>query len=250
MFEATVSCDGGDSYNIDYIAQKLSSFKSGEKTIAEVVKGNRKYLCVGCSSLYEPLLKDLLLEGVSDVLALGYKNKFFTKRLEKKDSLLNRTLINVMCLFDNVKDKRAVLGQIEQVENISLDGIFNFRVRELKERWEEVLDLTNAYGVIASDDFITTEFLCYLIDSIPPQYAAITATVLEDSFILQESKGKKISPAPLITKSSTKEERLLYNLVCNKAKSVVVLDNQKLLSETCISLLDKLFNAKMQVKNH
>ncbi len=245
MFEATVSCDGKDAHNIDYIAQKLVSFKSADKTIVEVVKGGRKYLSVACSSAYEPLLKDLLLEGVSDVLALGYKNKYFTKRLDKKEGLLNRTLINVMCLFDNVKDKRAVLGQIEQTDNISLDGIFNFRVRELKERWEEVLDLTNAYGVIASDDFITTEFLCYLIDSIPPQHGGLTASILEDSFVLQDNKGNVIPHVPLITKENTNEERLIYNLVCNKAKNIIVLDSQKFLSSNCINLLGKLLNVKI-----
>ena len=102
-------------------------------------------------------------EHISDVLSIGYKYDFFQKNLplpllsDKERFLLYVALVAA----DYPEDKRYVLRRLDGLTNCSLDGVFNFRLRELKNRWAEVIEYIPAdfgkYSLEGFLDYVATD---------------------------------------------------------------------------------------------
>lgn len=110
-----------------------------------------------------PHLKKVAAEHISDILSIGYKYDFFRKNLslplldEEEKFLLYAALVAA----DYPEDKRYVGRRLGGISNCSLDGVFNFRLTELKARWKEVIDYIPAdfgrYSLEGFLDYIISE---------------------------------------------------------------------------------------------
>lgn len=110
------------------------------------------------------LVKDLL----ADIFSIGYKNKYLSKKLNMgSEDLLSRTLINTMCIFDNSYDKTAIKRNLENIRNFSLDGFYNFRLGDVKKKWDEIVVLSNSYDTVINDYDTMRDFLMFLLEAIP-----------------------------------------------------------------------------------
>lgn len=104
-----------------------------------------------------PHLRKYACEHISDILSIGYKYDFFNKRLflplldEKERNLLVTALVSA----DYPEDRRYVLRRLEGLTNCSLDGIFAFRLSELKTRWQEIIDyVPSDFGQYSLEGFL------------------------------------------------------------------------------------------------
>ena len=96
-------------------------------------------------------------EYISDVIAIGYKYAYFEKSLPMPilTPLQKRTLFTALVAADYKDDRGYVLRRIRGFENYCIDGMFHFRLQELKRRWEEIIDCIPVnMGEVGIDSFI------------------------------------------------------------------------------------------------
>ncbi len=91
---------------------------------------------------YCPYVRKFAEEHIADVLAVGYKYNFFEKRLALPllTKLQKRLLITALVAADYKEDKTYIARRIRGIEQYCLDGLFHFRLQDLKKRWEEIVD--------------------------------------------------------------------------------------------------------------
>ena len=124
------------------------------------------------------LVKDLL----ADIFSIGYKNKYLSKKLNMgSEDLLSRTLINTMCIFDNSYDKTAIKRNLENIRNFSLDGFYNFRLGDVKKKWDEIVVLSNSYDTVINDYDTMRDFLMFLLEAIPTLVNNLSVVFDEES---------------------------------------------------------------------
>ncbi|MBQ8427891.1 MAG: hypothetical protein IJX18_01400, partial [Clostridia bacterium] len=145
------------SYLYDKVRGRFS-FSAADCAISQ--NGEYETLSFSADETLCPYLRRYTEENIADVIAIGYKYEYFDKRLflplltPKQKKLLCIALVAA----DFEEDKEYALKRLRHDGQYSIDGVFNFRLGELKRRWEGVLAyIPKQFGTSSLDDFI--EFL-------------------------------------------------------------------------------------------
>ncbi|MEG1922968.1 MAG: hypothetical protein RR307_00725 [Clostridia bacterium] len=204
----------------------------------------RSFLEIYVDNEYRDKIEFGLKNNIAEVIALGFKADYLSEKLKfTDDSLLNRTLVNTMSIFDNEIDKKMALNGLNGLEALSLDGYFQFKLKALKNRWDEIINVTNKNGMISYNDYIKIEFLQYLMQSIPTLVNYVRLDMTLYGFVLYDSTNRELNTIPLMKCFPIdKEEELLYNLICLSPKSVCITGDDNCLSEQFVNLFNSLFN--------
>jgi len=148
----------GENSYVPYLYKKLKErfdLLSSECEM-ERGKGEDRLIFEGEAGLF-PHLKNFAIEHISDVLSIGYKYEFFQRNLSLP--MLNeeeRFLLYVaLVAADYNEDRRYVSRRIGGISTCSLDGIYNFRLNELKERWKEIVEcIPSDFGKYSLEGFL------------------------------------------------------------------------------------------------
>ncbi len=102
---------------------------------------NRIELTINVIEDYYELLKQEIEDKIADIIAVSYKYEYFVKKI-KTASLTEferELLITALISADIDEDKKYVIKKLKNFNEYSIDGIFNFRMKPLKEKWSEVV---------------------------------------------------------------------------------------------------------------
>lgn len=154
--------NGQENRYIPYIYKKLKEKYSSIETQCKMEQEDGKNQLVFLKKdAFSLRLKRFTDDYVSDVLTIGYKYDFFRKRLslpllnEREKYILTVALVAA----DYQEDKKHVLRRLADIQDCSLDGVFNFRLGELKNRWKGVTE----YIPMDFGGYSMENFLDYLI---------------------------------------------------------------------------------------
>ena len=244
MYELSLNVDKKDGHFLDYLARQLDrplAQARGVSALEEI--DDRTFFSLACydesAGQMSALVKDLL----ADIFSIGYKNKYLSKKLNMgSEDLLSRTLINTMCIFDNSYDKTAIKRSLENIRNFSLDGFYNFRLGDVKKKWDEIVVLSNSYDTVINDYDTMRDFLMFLLEAIPTLVNNLSVVFDEESgFELFDEKGLRLNKLTTLSVRQEPEEDLLYNLVCINPAAVNFYGDWQSMSEQFKDIADSLF---------
>ena len=161
MEEITITQNGFDGIYATYLFGKVRDrFSFLPATIDIEREGEFTEIAVKTDRAYCPYVRRFVEENVADVIAVGYKYAFFEKRLCLP--LLNasekRLLLTALVAADFKEDRAYVARRLCGFDNYSLDGVFHFRLQDLKRRWEGVVEyVPTDMGISSLENFL--EFL-------------------------------------------------------------------------------------------
>ncbi len=123
----------------------------------------RAVLRINCPEYYADIIKTELADKVAEIIAIKYKYDFLKKNV--KVSGLNATekeiLFTSLIAADLDDDKKYAFDRIKNNIEITVDGIFNFRLKPLKKKWCDVVSYIPTC-------FLNTqlkEFISYLLEN-------------------------------------------------------------------------------------
>ena len=248
MRELIVDADVNDKYFIDHIYDKILPSVKSVGGLCVVAEANERS-CLGivvadeCASALNRELKAL----VAEVLAVGFKCRYLQERIAvNADTLLGKTLFNTMCVFDSNYDANYIKRRIYDYEKISLDGCYNFRIGEIKQKWDEVINLSNSYSGFLADKEVLYEFLVYLLEAIPSLADCITVVISDDgkNFVLFNDDGKMLVKFNTYYKQYDIDEQIIFNLICFNPAVVKLCGKYKLLGNDFFNIANRLFQVK------
>lgn len=161
MEEITITQNGFDGLYISYLYGKVRerfSFLPAECGIEK--KDDVTELAFKTDGAYCPYVRKFAEEHMADVIVVGYKYEFFKRRLRLPllSPSQRRILLTALVAADYREDKAYVARRLRGFESYCLDGVFHFRLQELKKRWEGIVDyVPTDMGEASMDGFI--EFL-------------------------------------------------------------------------------------------
>ena len=185
---------------IPYLYKKIREkydFQSSECKI-EREKGASSLVFEGEEGLC-PHFRKFAAEHISDILSIGYKFDFFSKNLPLPllDGEEKFLLYAALVAADYPEDKRYVARRVSVISNCSLDGVYNFRLAELKARWKEVIEYIPAdFGSYSLEGFLD-----YVIAEGEGKAYLKKGKVYDENYRLQEKSellGRKSAIADLL----------------------------------------------------
>ena len=119
--------------------------------------GNCQEIAFKTERAYCPYVRKFTEEHIADVIAIGYKYAYFDKRLPLPvlTEMQRRLLLTALVAADYKDDRSYVLRRIRGFESYCIDGLFYFRLQELKKRWEEIIEYIPVHmGEVGIESFI------------------------------------------------------------------------------------------------
>lgn len=126
-------------------------------------KVDRIVLSINSSDCYSDVIKMEICDKVAEVIAIKYKYDYFKKNLKVGglSAVEKEILLTSLIAADLEDDKRYTIEKIKQFDDVTVDGIFNFRLKALKKKWQDVISyVPNCF--LSSQ---LKEFISYLLEN-------------------------------------------------------------------------------------
>ena len=175
MFEISFNVGLKNRDYLDFLYNGLKSeIKKSNAVVAHQFFDDRVFLSLACEDDYKVELKDKIDELLSQIFVFGFKHDYLKSRLYiYKENLLTKTLLSTMTIFDSDNDKKMIKKEFFDQQVGALDGFFNFRLKNVKEKWDEIINLANENSIVLSDESVCGEFLAFLIEALPKTNSCI-----------------------------------------------------------------------------
>ena len=104
--------------------------------------GDRTTLVFRSEKKYCPYIRKYAEENIADVIAVGYKYRFFDKTLflPLLDAAGRDILLTALVAADYPEDREYIRRKLKGTGEYCIDGVFNFRLRELRVRWKGIAE--------------------------------------------------------------------------------------------------------------
>ncbi len=159
MSEIKISESLLKSNNITYINQALNAVINEVNGRAEIKKDrNRCEFKLIVPSEYLDLMLLEVQDKIADVIAVNYKYVYFKKNIKITGLTASEyeLLLTALISADIDEDKRYAVKKLKCFSEYAIDGIFNFRMKPLKEKWKEILSyIPSVFPLGGLRDFIT-----------------------------------------------------------------------------------------------
>ena len=161
MEEITITQNGYDGLFMSYLYGKVKERFSFLPSACDLEKkGEHTEIAFRTEREYCPYVRKFAEEHIADIISIGYKYAYFEKRLPLPllTKQQKRILLTALVAADYQDDRNFVLRRIRGFGCYCLDGMFHFRLQDLKKRWDGVVDyVPTAMGESSMEGFL--EFL-------------------------------------------------------------------------------------------
>lgn len=147
---------------IDYVAQSVKALALDLGGGLQTFKGyGRVGFSLSCPERYQDLLRSEVESKVADVLAIKHKYSFLKRRIRPSglDEYQTEILYASIISADIEDDKRYIMRRLRGLENYYIDGVYNFKLRPLKNKWKEII----AYIPLFFTQNQLFDFVAYLV---------------------------------------------------------------------------------------
>lgn len=248
MRELIFNVNKEDAYFIDYIHKKVSEpVRSVGGVCAVLEDENKKKLGIGIYDECFPIINKIAKTAVAEILAVGYKNRYLKEKIKIDSSdLIGKTLLDTMCIFDSNYDTNLIKRNIYDLDTISLEGCYNFRIKEIKRKWDDIVALSNSYSGFLSEKSVVYEFLAYLLDAIPCLCDTISVIINDkiDEFQLLNQADVVLSKFEIFSQNKTIQEELIFNLICYNPNLIKFCGNMSVLGDEFCEIINEFFQVR------
>ena len=164
MTQITISEKDYNESNLLYIQSVMSElFSHADCSVLESVANGRAMLTITCPEYYLDIVRAELSDKVAEIIAIKYKYDYFKKSIKTLGlSKIEREILYAgLIAADLDDDKKYSFERLRAYTDIAVDGIFNFRLQPLKNKWKDIVQYVPA-------GFMNTqlkEFVSFLIEN-------------------------------------------------------------------------------------
>lgn len=150
--------------NLLYVQSSMGElFTQSNSKINLLSSSDRVAINVDCPSEYEDIMRLEICDRVAEIIVIRYKYDFFKRaiRISGLSSEEKEILFTSLIAADLEDDKKYTFDRIKKFGEITIDGIYNFRLKPLQRKWEDVASYLPTYFLKSQ----LKEFICYLLEN-------------------------------------------------------------------------------------
>ena len=123
--------------------------------------GGRSVLLISCPDKYYDLFKCEIEDKIADVIAVMYKYEFFKRKIVAGglNKVEREILLSALIGADIEDDKRYIVRRLRTFNDFAVDGIYNFRLQPLKNKWKDVASYVPCFFTVGE----LNDFVSYLV---------------------------------------------------------------------------------------
>ena len=161
MWSNEISIDKRYGREIEYILGKLQTMK--DLSFATEESKDRVWIYLASVCERQDAIEEELENIMETVVLTFLKMRFFVERLNiGKMSYAECVLVCSLVHFDKDFERTIIRKVFSNALDYNLDGIFNFRLKALKDEWQELSDVSSRLLASASTDADVFEVVSFI----------------------------------------------------------------------------------------
>jgi len=128
--------------NLTYVQSAMSElFTHADCTVKSQTLDGRSVMTIGCAEYYYDIIRTEIADKLAEIVAIKYKYEYFKKfvRIGGLSDTEKEILMASLIAADLDEDKKYAFDRIKQYGEIAVDGVFNFRLKPLKKKWQDIV---------------------------------------------------------------------------------------------------------------
>ena len=164
MIQLTVTENDYNESNLMYVQSAMSEMFTYAGCTARLERSlGRAKLTINCAECYSDIIKTEIADKVAEVVVIKYKYDFFKKNVNVGGlkTIEKEILLASLIAADFDDDKKYSLDKMKGYTDVAIDGVYNFRLKQLKKKWSDVASYIPT-------SFLNTqlkEFITYLLEN-------------------------------------------------------------------------------------
>ncbi len=150
--------------NLTYLHNSAGELLNRVGCTVRIIKiGGRVVFSVNCPECYAEVISSEIADKVAEIIAIKYKYDYFKTTLSVGGlkSVEKEILYASLIAADLEDDKKYAFDRIKNSKVTAIDGVFNFCLKPLKRKWQEVVDCIPQ--CFLSEQL--SEFITYLLEN-------------------------------------------------------------------------------------
>lgn len=226
----------------DFVLEKCSEFAKEYSGVATIYEKASEYLVLLAVNSYEKNALNLFLhELICEVVCFHYKKDFLTNNLtiNISDKITKHAFIFALLYFDKETDRFIVNKYINLDKKIDIDSFFHFKLKPLKEKWQEMINIANQNEIYLYSNETFTELIKFLIDNLEVKNDVINIMKTKESFGIFDANFNEIKTQNL------KEEDFMAQIITMSPKNINIYCSD-IIPNNLKTLICKLFEKRVR----
>lgn len=185
MFQLTITVNLYNDEMLDSLNACIIDNKLTENNVcASTVVGSNVFISIGGERHDRQKIIDTLKDNLVKIYLTVVKKKYIERHLKlmHTNDVSKMLITNMLVAFDRENEDNLLRREIDLKSRFSIDGFFNFRMKELKQRWTDVCKLATDNAEYLSDDSTVNELLKFLMCAVQPKISAAEISENGDCF--------------------------------------------------------------------
>lgn len=169
MWEFMISVSAENRDVAEYIYGKLKNFSNDYKNIVTSYESNQNInIVLSCNDFERFRFKMTIEEVIAESICSIIKKKFLLNNIDMiiKDEIAKDAFLQALLLFDRETDRYLVGKYLTLSNKLHLDGFFNFKLKALREKWQELINIANDNQLYLCSNETFIELIKFLVDNI------------------------------------------------------------------------------------
>lgn len=229
--------------------EKIFAFIKNNKGIVVNVFSCQNYkVLIAVPFEFKKRVAIFLCEKLAEIILTIYKKEYILKGLKfdkPKTTIMNVFLQTLFC-FDSDIDKQIILERIKLNDKFYLGSFIDFRLKFLKCKWNELINLANDNIMYVINDESFLELIKFLISNLEHRVYAVNIFSKENCYLLCDIEGKVINDFLLDKNIVYDDGKLLTSLIALNPEKIILHCNNSL-KDNLINNLYNLFSNRIEI---
>ncbi len=164
MTRITVTEKDYNESNLLYVQSSSADLLSHAGCTVSLLKAeDRSALFIDCPEYYLDIVRAEIADKLAEIISINYKYVFFKKNVKVGGLSGTETEILMASLIaaDLEEDKRYSFERFKCMNDVAIDGVYNFRLQPLKRKWEDIVSYMPSCFINSQ----LHEFVTYLLEN-------------------------------------------------------------------------------------
>jgi hypothetical protein len=250
MWELSISIDSKKASCIDNIMQDISPYiKQAGGVMARGKAMTRDYLALACEENNSKIVIDALLDIISNIITTDFKLEYLQEnsRLPINNQINYNAFLKALVEFDREYDREVVARKLFFDKELMLDGFYNFRLKDLKKRWQEICDLANSNAVYLSYNETFLELLKFLVNTISSKLDEVHIFGENGKFVFYDKNMNRIKNKKYNLDDEINAETLIPSLI-NLCPNKIVFYQVDNMPVVILNMISSIFENRIEVR--
>lgn len=250
MWELSISIDSKKASCIDSIMQDISPYiKQAGGVMARGKAMSRDYLALACEESKSKIIIDALCDIISNIITTDFKLEYLQEnsRLPINNQINYNAFIKALVEFDREFDREVVIRKLFFNQELMLDGFYNFRLKELRKRWQEICDLANSNSVYLSYHETFLELLKFLVNTINSKLDEVHIFDENGKFVFYDKNMNRLKHEKYHLDEEIDTDTLIPSLINLSPNKIVFYQIDKM-PVVIINMISSIFENRIEVR--